>query len=178
MKITQVEYRPLGIHYNTEEAKKSRVAPLIVESFTHNSYGEQQLEIKKGWRLVRINDVDCAGHRNFAEVVELIKKEMAPLPPWPLQLVVEVGGEHETYKIDEEPLGLNLSHDPPPIRITSVEPGSGAEKKGVKEGIISKIGMQDVKHHHKQKILDMLKEETHHFSEDNHTSNEKHHSKL
>ena len=34
------------------------VCPIVIEDFKFNSYAKQQLEVERGWELLRVGDID------------------------------------------------------------------------------------------------------------------------
>jgi len=131
-RTTYASHRPLGILDDEAWEKRSKVAPLICRGFTFNSYAEH-MGVQNGWIVAKIQDVDTTGHRNFAEVKELMNRELHPYPPWPLEIAFKVnGGETKTYKLTKKPLGIKYD-DVVPIRVQEVSKGSYAEWLGIRD---------------------------------------------
>jgi len=138
------EYRPIGI-------KHSQKAPIVVTSFTLNSYAKNALGVKQGWMLVGINEESVRGDTNFNRVGATLEHYISQFPVWPLELEFRETLESEERTIvtfEERPIGIEFFRRSP-IQVEHINYGSPADLKGVKaHWYITRIGDSDVLDNH------------------------------
>lgn len=138
------EYRPIGI-------KHSQQAPIVVTSFTLNSYAKNALGVKQGWMLVGINDESVRGDTNFNRVGATLEYYISQFPVWALELEFRERLESEGKTIvtfDQRPIGIEFFRRSP-IQVEHITPGSPADLKGVKtHWYITRIGDADILGNH------------------------------
>jgi len=138
------QYRPIGI-------KHSQKAPIVVTSFTLNSYAKNALGVKQGWMLVGINEESVRGDTNFNRVGATLEYYISQFPVWPLELEFREKLESEESTVvsfQERPIGLEFFRRSP-IQVEHINPGSPADLKGVKtHWYITRIGDSDVLDNH------------------------------
>jgi len=138
------EYRPIGI-------KHSQKAPIVVTSFTLNSYAKNALGVKQGWMLVGINEESVRGDTNFNRVGATLEHYISQFPVWPLELEFRETLESEERTIvtfEERPIGIEFFRRSP-IQVEHINYGSPADVKGVKaHWYITRIGDTDVLDNH------------------------------
>uniref|UniRef100_A0A7S4QW95 PDZ domain-containing protein n=1 Tax=Alexandrium monilatum TaxID=311494 RepID=A0A7S4QW95_9DINO len=135
------KYRPLSMKHLTQ-------MPIVAEGFGINSYGEQELGMKPGWKLVRIAGSKVRDDVGYGSVIGELVDRMKCLPQWPLpiefceSLDAEIGTVVNFY---ERPLGLNLS-ETIPVRVLGLNGPCAAQRQGVKQGwYVRRVGGRDVR---------------------------------
>jgi len=123
---------PLGIVFKTE-------APLMVKRVEPGSSAEKA-GVKPDWIFKSIGGKSLDG-LSYADAVELLKAELAPLPTvereqtgqWSLEIEFLTGSGSKKIFFPYQPLGLTFERKVP-IVVQTVAPGSLAETLGVQTG--------------------------------------------
>jgi C-terminal processing protease CtpA/Prc len=123
---------PLGIVFKTE-------APLMVKRVEPGSSAEKA-GVKPDWIFKSIGGKSLDG-LSYADAVELLKAELAPLPTvereqtgqWSLEIEFLTGSGSKKIFFPYQPLGLTFERKVP-IVVQTVTPGSLAETLGVQIG--------------------------------------------
>jgi len=144
MHTVWAEKRPIGIKHNQK-------APIVVTSFTINSYAKNALGVKQGWMLVAINEESVRGDTNFNRVGGILEHYLSPFPVWALKLEFRETLESEERTIvtfEQRPIGIEFFRRSP-IQAEYIAPGSPADLKGVQaHWYISRIGDAEVLDNH------------------------------
>jgi len=153
IKTVYAKYRPLGIKHNF-------VAPIIAHDFTINSYAKQELGVKDGWELTRIDEEELNGSSNFERVNGKLSHHLKDFPLWPLPLEFRRSDSSKTViEFVERPIGLEFTNVAP-IEVRKIYDGSPAQRQGVELGwVLTKIGECDVHENHDfRQVMKVFKE--------------------
>merc|ERR1712032_1378918 len=144
MHTVWADKRPIGIKHNNE-------APIVVKSFTINSYAKNALGVKQGWMLVAINEDSVRGDTNFNRVGATLEYYFSQFPVFILDIEFREtleSGERTIVTFEERPIGIEFFRRTP-IQVEYITRGSPADLKGVKTNwYITRIGDADVLDNH------------------------------
>jgi len=135
--IVYAQYRPLGI-------RMQHVCPIVIEDFKFNSYAKQQLDVERGWQLLRVGDHDMSTTQEFGRAKDVLNEHQLGLPVWPLRLDFEDPKTNKatTFHFQHKPIGIEFTNKAP-ITVKKVyENSPAASFKVQKQWVITRIGSQ------------------------------------
>jgi len=136
-RVIYAKYRPLGI-------KMQHVCPIVIEDFKFNSYAKQQLDVERGWQLLRVGDHDMSTTQEFGRAKDVLNEHQLGLPVWPLRLDFEdpKTNKSSTFYFQHKPIGIEFTNKAP-ITVKKVyENSPAASFKVQKQWVITRIGSQ------------------------------------
>jgi len=136
-RIAYSQYRPLGI-------RMQHVCPIVIEDFKFNSYAKQQLEVERGWELLRVGDIDMSTTTEFGRARDILNEHQRSLPVWPLRLDFEdpKTKQARTFHFAHKPIGIEFTNKAP-ITVKKVYENSPASNFKVQtQWVITRIGSQ------------------------------------